>query len=111
MGRNNRQNDKLTRDARRWDIWLHTQKIHGSHVILCAEDGEPDERSIYEAAVLAAFYSQARDGAGVSVDYTPARNVKKPVGSRPGMVVYTTYQTIVVDPDESLVKSLGESVR
>ena len=63
------------------------------------------------AAVLAAFYSQARDGAGVSVDYTPARNVKKPVGSRPGMVVYTTYQTIVVDPDESLVKSLGESVR
>ena len=111
VGRNNRQNDKLTRDARRWDIWLHTQKIHGSHVILCAEDGEPDERSIYEAAVLAAFYSQARDGAGVSVDYTPARNVKKPVGSRPGMVVYTTYQTIVVDPDESLVKSLGESVR
>ena len=99
VGRNNRQNDKLTRDARRWDIWLHTQKIHGSHVILCAEDGEPDERSIYEAAVLAAFYSQARDGAGVSVDYTPARNVKKPVGSRPGMVVYTTYQTIVVDPE------------
>jgi len=106
VGRNNRQNDKLTKDAQRWDIWLHTQKIHGSHVILCTDGAEPDERSIYEAAVLAAYYSQGRDGGKVDVDYTPARYVKKPAGSRPGMVIYTTYETVTVPPDEALVKSL-----
>ena len=106
VGRNNRQNDKLTKDAQRWDIWFHTQKIHGSHVILCTDGTEPDERSLYEAAVLAAYYSQGRDSGKVNVDYTPARYVKKPAGSRPGMVVYTTYQTMAVAPDESLVKSL-----
>jgi len=106
VGRNNRQNDKLTRDAQRGDIWLHTQKIHGSHVILCTAGAQPDERSLYEAAVLAAYYSQGREGTRISVDYTPARYVKKPAGSRPGMVVYTTYQTMTVDPDENLVKEL-----
>ena len=106
VGRSNRQNDKLTKDAQRWDIWLHTQKIHGSHVILCTDGAEPDERSLYEAAVLAAYYSQGRDSGKVNVDYTPARYVKKPAGSQPGMVVYTTYQTMAVPPDESLVKRL-----
>ncbi|MBE6990000.1 MAG: fibronectin/fibrinogen-binding protein [Ruminococcaceae bacterium] len=107
VGRSNRQNDELTgRLARRGDIWLHTQKIHGSHVILCTDGAEPDERSLYEAAVLAAYYSQGRDGSRISVDYTPVRFVKKPAGSRPGMVVYTTYQTVVVDPDEALVQAL-----
>jgi predicted ribosome quality control (RQC) complex YloA/Tae2 family protein len=107
VGRNNRQNDELTRNARRGDVWLHTQKIHGSHVILCTDGAEPDEASLREAAALAAWYSQARDGANVSVDYTPARYVKKPAGSRPGMVVYTTYRTLTVDPDGALVKALG----
>ncbi len=111
VGRNNRQNDKLTREAQRGDIWLHTQRIHGSHVILCTDGAQPDDRSLYEAAVLAAWYSQGRDGAKISVDYTPARFVKKPAGSRPGMVVYTTYQTMAVDPDEKLVKSLGRTER
>ena len=106
VGRNNSQNDKLTKNAQRGDVWLHTQKIHGSHVILCTEGAEPDERSLYEAAVLAAYYSQGRDGGKVSVDYTPARYVKKPAGSRPGMVVYTTYQTMAVPPDETVVKGL-----
>jgi predicted ribosome quality control (RQC) complex YloA/Tae2 family protein len=106
VGRSNSQNDALTKNAQRWDIWLHTQKIHGSHVILCTDGAEPDERSLYEAAVLAAYYSQGRESGKVSVDYTPARYVKKPALSRPGMAVYTTYQTMTVAPDEALVKQL-----
>lgn len=108
VGRNNRQNDKLTtKEGQKWDIWLHTQKIHGSHVLLCTDGGEPDEQSLHEAAVLAAYYSQARSGTKVPVDYTPVKFVKKPAASRPGMVVYTTYQTMYVDPDGELVKKLG----
>lgn len=108
VGRNNRQNDRLTtKDGQRWDIWLHTQKIHGSHVLLCTEGAEPDEQSLHEAAVLAAYYSQARGSGKVPVDYTPVKFVKKPAASRPGMVVYTTYQTMYVDPDGELVKRLS----
>ena len=108
VGRNNRQNDKLTtKEGQKWDIWLHTQKIHGSHVLLCTDGAEPDEQSIHEAAVLAAYYSQARSSTKVPVDYTPVKFVKKPAASRPGMVVYTTYQTMYVDPDGELVKKLG----
>ena len=108
VGRNNRQNDRLTaKDADRRDIWLHTQKIHGSHVILCTGGREPDETSLYEAACLAAYYSQGREAGKVPVDYTPVRYVKKPAGSRPGMVVYTTYQTIYAVPDGQLVKKLA----
>ena len=109
VGRNNRQNDKLTtKEGQKWDIWLHTQKIHGSHVLLCTDGGEADEQSLHEAAVLAAYYSQARSSTKVSVDYTPVKFVKKPAASRPGMVVYTTYQTMYVDPDGELVKKLGK---
>ena len=108
VGRNNRQNDRLTtRDADKRDIWLHTQKIHGSHVILCTGGAEPDEQSLLEAASLAAYFSQAQDSAKVPVDYTPVRFVKKPAGARPGMVVYTTCQTLLADPDEELVKRLA----
>ena len=106
-GRNNLQNDQLTlREARNYDLWLHTQKIHGAHVILWTEGREPDLQSLHEAAVLAAWYSQARDGDRVPVDYTPVKFVKKPAGARPGMVVYTTYQTAVVTPDGELAKRL-----
>ena len=107
VGRNNAQNDKLTtKTAQKWDVWLHTQKIHGSHVILCTEGAEPDQQSLYEAAVLAAWYSQGKEGSKVPVDYTPVKYVKKPAGSRPGMVVYTVYQTMLVEPDGELVKRL-----
>ena len=109
VGRNNRQNDKLTtKEGQKWDIWLHTQKIHGSHVLLCTDGGEADEQSLHEAAVLAVYYSQARSSTKVPVDYTPVKFVKKPAASRPGMVVYTTYQTMYVDPDGELVKKLGK---
>lgn len=108
VGRNNRQNDRLTtKDADKRDIWLHTQKIHGSHVILCTGGTEPDEQSLMEAASLAAYFSQAQGSTKVPVDYTPVKFVKKPAGAKPGMVVYTTYQTMLADPDEELVKHLS----
>ena len=108
VGRNNRQNDRLTtKDADKRDIWLHTQKIHGSHVILCTGGAEPDGQSLMEAASLAAYFSQAQGSTKVPVDYTPVKFVKKPAGAKPGMVVYTTYQTMLADPDEELVKRLA----
>ena len=107
VGKNNSQNDQLTtKTAYKSDIWLHTQKIHGSHVILWLEGGEADAQSLTEAAILAATFSQAGDSTRVPVDYTPVKYVKKPAGARPGMVVYTTYQTAVVDPDHELAKRL-----
>ena len=107
VGKNNSQNDLLTTKlAYKSDIWLHTQKIHGSHVILWLDGGQADAQSLTEAAVLAATFSQARDGKKVPVDYTPVKYVKKPAGARPGMVVYTTYQTALVDPDPELAKRL-----
>ena len=107
VGKNNTQNDLLTaKQAGKGDLWLHTQKIHGSHVILWTEGRTPDAGSIEEAARLAAWFSQARDGKKVPVDYTPVKYVKKPAGAKPGMVVYTTYQTAYVDPDGELAKRL-----
>jgi len=100
VGRNNRQNDQLTlKDAMKRDIWLHTQKIHGSHVIIDCSMGEPGDDTLREAAQLAAQFSQAATGQNVPVDYTAVRNVKKPVGSKPGMVIYDHYNTLYVTPD------------
>ena len=107
VGRNNAQNDKLTRDADHRDLWLHTQKIHGSHVILCTGGAQVDDDTIVEAAMIAAWYSQARESGNVPVDYTQVKHVKKPAGARPGMVIYPTYNTVNVTPDEQLVKSLA----
>ena len=108
VGRNNRQNDQLTcKDAAPGDLWFHTQKIHGSHVILHTGGAPADDESMTQAAMLAAYYSQAREGQNVPVDYTPVRYVKKPAGAKPGMVIYTTYQTAYVTPAEDLVKTLA----
>ena len=107
VGKNNTQNDLLTcKLAGKNDIWFHTQKIHGSHVILWTDGGQPDLQSLNEAAVLAAWFSQGRDSGKVPVDYTPVRYVKKPGGARPGMVIYTTYETAQVAPDGELAKRL-----
>ena len=107
VGKNNTQNDLLTcKQAFKSDLWFHTQKIHGSHVILWTEGRQPDLQSVHEAACLAAWFSQARGGGKVPVDYTPVKYVKKPNGARPGMVVYTTYETAWVTPDETLAKRL-----
>ena len=107
VGKNNIQNDLLTcKQAFKSDIWFHTQKIHGSHVILWTEGGTPDLQSLNEAACLAAWFSQARDSSKVPVDYTPVKYVKKPTGARPGMVTYTTYETAWATPDGELAKRL-----
>ena len=107
VGKNNTQNDRLTmKDADKRDIWLHTQKIHGSHVILKTGGTEPDVQSLAEAAVLAAYFSQAKDSSRVPVDYTPVKAVKKPSGAKPGFVIYNTYNTVYVTPDEETVKKL-----
>ncbi len=105
-GRNNLQNDRLTKNAYRGDTWLHTQKIHGSHVILLTQGAEPDAKSLEEAACVAAWYSRARGGSKVPVDYTQVRYVKKQPGAKPGMVLYTDYRTILVSPTEEQIRAL-----
>lgn len=107
VGKNNSQNDQLTTKlASRRDWWFHTQKIHGSHVILWTGGDEPDAVSVAQAAALAAWFSQGREAGKVPVDYTPVKYVKKPAGAKPGMVVYSTYQTVMAQPDEALAKRL-----
>ena len=107
VGRNNRQNDKLTlKDADYRDLWFHVQKLHGSHAILVTNGREPGDQDITEAAILAAYFSQAKDSANVPVDCTQVKNVKKPAGARPGMGIYTTYRTVNVTPEEGLAKRL-----
>ena len=106
-GRNNAQNDQLTlRDSSKTDLWLHAQKLHGAHVILSCQGKAPDPRSVQEAACIAAYYSQGRDAAKVPVDVTEVRQIKKPAGARPGMVIYHTYRTLLAEPDESLIERL-----
>ena len=109
VGKNNRQNDSLTlQTARSENIWLHAKNIPGSHVIIDF-DGEPAEQTLREAAMLAAFYSQARASTAVPIDYTPRKFVKKPSGARPGMVIYSTNHTLYVTPDAQTVQRLREN--
>ena len=99
VGRNNRQNDKLTmKDANNNDIWFHTKNIPGSHTVLVTDGKAPTETAMEEAAVLAAQHSRAKDSAQVPVDYTQIRYVSKPQGAKPGMVIYVQYKTVYVDP-------------
>ncbi len=103
VGRNNRQNDELSlKTARHNDLWLHIQKFHGTHVVICCGGQPVPDRTVTEAAMLAAFYSQAREGQNVPVDVTEVRNLKKPNGAKPGMVVYERYRTVIVTPDAAL---------
>ena len=99
VGRNNRQNDRLTlKTANNNDIWFHTKNIPGSHTVLVTEGKEPTETAMVEAAQLAAQHSRAKDSAQVPVDYTQIRYVSKPQGAKPGMVIYVNYKTIYVTP-------------
>ena len=107
VGKNNRQNDLLSlKMARKDDLWLHIQKFHGTHVIIVCGGTEPPDQTVTEAAQLAAFYSQAREGQNVPVDVTPVRFLKKPNGAKPGMVVYDKYRTVIVTPEEALAERL-----
>ncbi len=108
VGKNNVQNDYVTfKLSRSTDIWFHTKSIHGSHAIIRTPDAmEVPDRTYLQAASLAAYYSKARSSKSVPVDYTEVKNVKKPNGAKPGMVIYVDYNTIYADPDEELVKRL-----
>ena len=101
VGRNNIQNDKRTfKVGRKGDMWLHAQKCPGSHVLLLSEGSEIPDDAIVEAAEIAAFYSSAKDGTIVTVDYTDVKNIKKPNGAKPGFVVYYTYYSVNVKPKD-----------
>ena len=99
VGRNNRQNDTLTlRTANKNDIWLHTKDIPGSHTILITDGREPTDTAIMQAAMIAAYHSKAKDGSQVPVDFTQVRNVSKPQGAKPGMVIFVKNRTVYVKP-------------
>lgn len=99
VGRNNRQNDKLTlKTANNNDIWFHTKNIPGSHTVIVTHGNTPGEETILQAARLAAYHSRAKDSAQVPVDYTQIRYVSKPQGAKPGMVIYKNNKTLYVTP-------------
>ena len=103
VGRNNKQNDKLTlKTARNYDMWLHTKDIPGSHVIIVSDNREITDTAILEAASLAAYNSKAKESDNVPVDYTIVKNVSKPSGAKPGMVIYVNNRTVYVTPKESI---------
>jgi len=106
-GKNNLQNDQLTfKMANRHDTWLHAQKIHGSHVVIATEGKEPDQKTLEEAAAIAAWHSQGRSNGKVAVDYTLVKYVKKPAGGKPGATHYVNYRTIQAIPEGALVDRL-----
>lgn len=106
-GRNNVQNDILTlKTASSNDIWLHTKNIPGSHVIVKKQMGDIPDSTLVEAALIAAYHSKGIISSHVEVDYTQVKNVKKPNGAKPGMVIYVNYKTIIVTPDENKIKNL-----
>ncbi len=107
VGRNNIQNDMLTfKTAAKDDSWFHTQKIPGSHVVVIGNGDIIPELTCRQAAILAAYHSGGRESSQVAVDYTEVRSLKKPVGAKPGKVIYHTYNTMWVTPDRELCERL-----
>lgn len=99
VGKNNKQNDYLTTKlASPNDIWFHTKDIHGSHVILKNPSENVSNDTLIKCAKLAAYYSKGRLSSNVPVDYCFVKYVKKPNGSKPGMVIYTNNKTLNVTP-------------
>jgi predicted ribosome quality control (RQC) complex YloA/Tae2 family protein len=107
VGKNNVQNDYLTlKFAVNQDLWFHTKDIPGSHVIVKTDGKEVDDETLLEAANLAAFYSKGKMSSKVPVDYTRRKNVKKPNGAKPGMVIYENNLTIYITPDENKINNM-----
>lgn len=103
IGKNNIQNDYLTTKlASKNDMWFHVKNIAGSHVVVFCDGRKLADETILKAAIFAAQNSKAAFSTQVPVDYTQIRNVKKPNGAKPGMVIYTTNKTIYVNPTENL---------
>ena len=104
VGRNNRQNDELTfRAARKDDIWCHASKVHGSHVIIACGGTTPPDDTVTQACQLAAYYAETTGGQNIPVDVTSVKQVKKLSGAKPGMVIYHTYRTVIVNPYREIV--------
>ncbi len=104
VGRNNRQNEELTfKLARKDDLWLHASKVHGSHVIISCGGTVPPDDTVTQAAQLAAYYAESTGGQNIPVDVTAVKQVKKTPGSKPGMVIYHTYRTVIVNPYSDIV--------
>ncbi|MBB6735885.1 Rqc2 family fibronectin-binding protein [Cohnella zeiphila] len=110
VGKNNKQNDYVTnRLGQSSDTWLHTKDIPGSHVLIRGTDY--GEETLREAAMLAAYYSKAKESSGVPVDYTRIRLVRKPNGAKPGFVIYEGQKTLYVTPDEAAIRGLPSAIR
>lgn len=108
-GKNNVQNEYITHKlAGKNDYWFHVKNLPGSHTVLLCNGEEPSEQDFTEAAEIAAFYSKGSEGSRVEVDYTLARNVKKPAGSKPGFVIYHTNWSCVVTPDGEKIRAMRE---
>ena len=104
VGRNNRQNEELTfKSARKDDLWLHASKVHGSHVIIVCSGVTPPDNTITQAAQLAAYYAETTGGQNIAVDMTPVKQVKKIPNGKPGMVIYHSYKTVIVNPYPEIV--------
>lgn len=108
VGKNNLQNERLSmKTAAKSDVWLHTKDIPGSHVII--HDANPSDDTLLEGAMLAAYFSKARDSTNVPVDYLPVRRLRKPNGSKPGFVIFEGQTTMAVTPDFALVQRLRQN--
>lgn len=111
-GRNNRQNDRLTlKDSEKNDIWFHVKDNAGSHVIIKSGGAPVPDRTMTEAATVAATFSKASESQGVAVDFCPVRRVKKPSGAPFGLVIYENYNTAFVTPDKKLVNKLEDNAK
>ncbi len=108
VGKNNLQNEKLTlHTAKKTDIWLHAKNIPGSHVII--KSNNPSDETLFEAAMLAAYFSKFRSSANVPIDYVQVKNIHKPNGSKPGFVIYEGQKTLTVTPTEDFVLELRQN--
>ena len=108
-GKNNRQNEILTlKTASKNDLWFHARNVAGSHTVIRCEGEEVNEKTIEEAAIIAAYYSKKSEDTKVDVDYTLVKYVKKPQGAKPGMVIYDNFKSITVVPDKELIEKMKE---
>ena len=110
VGRNNLQNDKLTmKTARGKDMWFHTKKAPGSHVVVISEGQDIPLKTQNEAAMLAVYHSSLKDSSKVEIDYTFVKNIKKTNDLKPGMVIYDTYGSTAITPDLEVIQNLKKA--
>lgn len=102
VGKNNKQNDYITTKlGKNEDLWFHTKDIRGSHCLLKCNGEAVKEHTIIACAEIAAFHSKAKLSSNIPVDYCFIKNVKKPSGSKPGMVIYANNKTLYVNPKQN----------